>query len=353
MSKLKDASYAFTFDDFFLAPVHSNIRSRKDPDVSVKLPGLQLDVPIISSPMNTITEEEMVKCMRGVGAGAILHRYLSIEEQVQKCKNLQSTCAADNLEATYFVAIGATGDFLERAQELIKVGVYNFCIDVANGHNQNCIDAVRVIRAQIPQAKIMAGNVCSFEGALALAESGATSIRVGIGPGSMCTTRMVTGHGVPQLSALEDCARIRQMGFEDVALLSDGGIRSSGDIVKALAIGADAVILGGLLAGTKETPGEIIEEGGRLYKYYAGMASEQGRSSWFDRSKTSFIPEGVSTKVHFEGKAAYKVVETLVGGLRSGMSYAGAYNIKELRENAVWVRVTPAGYLEGTPHGKQ
>jgi IMP dehydrogenase len=169
----------------------------------------------------------------------------------------------------------------------------------------------------------------------------------------MCTTRIVTGHGIPQLTALEDCAKIRKCGFEDVALIADGGIRNSGDLVKSLAIGADAVILGSLLAGTKETPGEFIEEGGRLYKYYAGMASEHGRASWFDRGKTSFIPEGVSTKVPFEGKAAYKVIENLIGGLRSGMSYANATSIQELRENAIWMRVTAAGYQEGTPHGKR
>jgi IMP dehydrogenase len=135
--------------------------------------------------------------------------------------------------------------------------------------------------------------------------------------------------------------------------LADGGIRSSGDIVKALAIGADAVILGGLLAGTKETPGKFIEEGGRLYKYYSGMASEQGREGWFDRSKTSFIPEGVATKIPYEGKTAGKVIENLVGGLRSGMSYAGANSVTELRQNAQWVRITQAGYIEGTPHGKR
>jgi len=353
MSKLENAPYAFTYDDFFLAPVHSSVRSRKDPDVSVALPGLQLDIPILSSPMNTITEEEMTRCMRQQGAGAVLHRYLSIEDQVAKCRNLQDVLAAEGSKAAFFVAIGATGDFLERAQELTKVGVNNFCIDVANGHNQNCIDATTVIRSKLPRSKIMAGNVCTYDGAVRLASAGATSIRVGIGPGSMCTTRIVTGHGIPQLTALEDCAKIRNMGFENVALIADGGIRNSGDLVKSLAIGADAVILGSLLAGTKETPGEFIEEGGRLYKYYAGMASEHGRASWFDRGKTSFIPEGVSTKVPFEGKAAYKVVENLIGGLRSGMSYANATSIQELRNNAKWMRVTAAGYQEGTPHGKR
>ena len=169
---------------------------------------------------------------------------------------------------------------------------------------------------------------------------------------SMCTTRLVTGHGVPQLSAIEDCARVKA-NYPHVALIADGGIRASGDIVKALAIGADCVMIGSLLAGTVESPGEIIEEGGRLYKYYHGMASTEGRGKWFDRAKSGLPSEGVSTRVPYVGRSAEKVIDGLTASVRVGLSYAGAGNIAELQEKARWCRITNAGQIEGTPHGKK
>jgi len=197
----------------------------------------------------------------------------------------------------------------------------------------------------------MAGNVCTYDGAMRLAKAGANLLRVGVGPGAVCKTRMVTGHGVPQLSALEECVSIQK--FYDVTIIADGGIRSSGDIVKALAIGADTVMLGSLLAGTSDTPGETHKnpETGMLYKYYHGMASTEGRASWYDRAKTSYVPEGESIKVPYKGDTN-KIIDELMGGLRSGMSYSGAGNLKELWKNACWMRVTPSGWREGTPHGK-
>jgi IMP dehydrogenase len=343
MSKLKEAAEAYTFDDFTLIPNFSTIKSRKEPDVSFKNSTYSQALPIFSSPMNTVTEGKMVTAMLEVGANAVVHRYLSIEDQVKLCKSLSSS--------GYFVAVGATGDFLERTQELYRVGIRRICVDVANGHSQVSVDAVRELKRSMSGLTVMAGDVCSCNGVLMLAEAGADLVRVGIGPGSMCSTRMVTGHGVPQLSALEDCARAKNR--YDVALISDGGIKKSGDLVKALAIGADFVMIGSLLAGTYETPGNIIEENGRTYKYYAGMASELGRSGWFETSKTSYVPEGVSTKVPYSGKSAKRVVEELIGGLKVGMSYSDAHNAQELREKAQWSRVTSFGYIEGTPHGKK
>lgn len=743
MSKLAAAPTAYTFDDFMLAPVHSEIRSRKDPDLSTQLYGQTFGLPLVSSPMNTVTEEDMLVTMGLAGSIAVLHRYMPVEAQIQvlakAITRLQNVgLSPDTLERHLYVSVGANGDSMERVARLYdSLGWQNFCIDVANGHSVSAVERTRAIRELYPTARIMAGNVVTLDGTYRLAEAGANSIRVGIGPGcfasgtrilmangtyknienvrprdrvinkngqavavknswctgrrkvmsyrhtlfykptvctpdhkhflrdisdkpkdyiknhggycgaarknkpnwksigeiqnailtlpnniefdlndsfavelkkrtsgndvhnfvykvdsiikpdynsgyifgtflgdgnahcteyknskngqinwvfggheaataqklkksiqktigktakidikektilvslyykpladylntfgkkdkknlpsellvnnkeylmgiydglidsdghsskndegftntsenllelfgvlrymlygtfpnmymkqksvgklnscnvknlkqgyrtqilktansrvyeqeqlikilnigcqsdsevlvydievdcpthsfiannvvvhnSMCTTRVVTGHGIPQLSAIEDCVNIKNQfeyngkimpGYPDVGIIADGGLRSSGDIVKALAIGADAVMLGSLLAGTSATPGEIHKdpETQQLYKYYHGMASEAGRSSWYDRSKTSFVPEGESTRIPYKGDTA-KVIESLIGGVRSGMSYAGAGNLAELRENAQWRRITSSGQHEGTPHGKR
>jgi IMP dehydrogenase len=310
--------------------------------------------------MNTVTGPDMARTMARLGGVAVIHRYMSIADAVAVARGL----LADKVG--FWIAVGANGDSEERVDALSDAGVTAFCIDVANGHSVHCVEAVKRLRTKLPDARIMAGNVCTFDGAYRLAEAGADAIRVGIGPGSMCTTRLVTGHGVPQLSAIEDCARIKEYPgdpetqmlmqpnyYPDVAIIADGGIRGSGDIVKALAIGADAVMLGSLLAGTSDTPGDTHKdtETGALYKYYHGMASVEGRASWFDRERTSFVPEGESTKIPHKGSTE-KVLEVLLGGVRSGLSYSGAMNIKELRAMAQWRRVTSAGAVEARPHGK-
>lgn len=740
MSKLAQAPTAYTFDDFLLAPGHSDVESRKHPKVSTDICGIRYNTPVISSPMNTVTEVDMLRTMSEAGGTGVLHRYMSIEDQVDQAKEALELIPR-YVNGGFFVAVGANGDAMERVERLWASGVRRFCIDVANGHSVHCLKAVRHIKQKHPKAYVMAGNVCTYDGALRLAQAGANAIRVGIGGGcfvagtrvlmgdgmykniediragdkvinmngdpvkvkkswctghkkvlklrhtqfyketyctpdheffvgdlnrlsdntitargyakslregdfmwshikalgravllmpnkikfdmpisfkipllkrsggnnksnftykvdstlkssyksgymigmflgdgnahcsdyknskrgsvswylgtkekdkalklckavygtvgknpsfkfyknmiqvnlhykpladilntfgkkdekhlpskflvsdreylqglydglidsdgheeksngrvgftntspqlvelfgllnymikgtfpdyrrekkscgkhinianlkdsyssrvlkqakkrisgnmqivkilektdgstkalfdsvpvydievdcpthsfvannaivhnSMCTTRLVTGHGMPQLTAIEDCAKIKVKGnrhsdnslvpseFSEVAIIADGGIRGSNDIIKALAIGADAVMLGGLLAGTEETPGEWIEENGQLYKYYAGMASEVGRAKWFDRGKTGFVPEGVSTKILYNGKTASKVLENLMGELKVGMSYSGAHNLAELREKAQWVRITGAGVVEGTPHGK-
>ena len=249
-SKLNKAPEAFTFDDFVLAPVHSDVRSRKDPDVSISLPNLRLEVPIISSPMNTITEAEMLRTMAHVGGTGVLHRYMSIDRQVEIAKELMEFGNIDDDGGidNFFVAIGANGDTDEQVAKLLDAGVRNFCVDVANGHSVHCIEAVKAIKANAGTT-VMAGNVCTFVGALKLADVGADLVRIGVGPGAVCTTRLVTGHGVPQLTAIETCSRVKG-AHPELVIVADGGIRSSGDVVKALAIGADAVMLGSMLSGT-------------------------------------------------------------------------------------------------------
>ena len=367
MSKLNAAPEAFTFDDFMLAPVHSEVMSRKDPDVSVDLPTLTTKIPVISSPMNTVTEEDMLCTMRNLGGTGVLHRYMDIGRQIKIASDLMTrgTIGEHGGFDDFFVAVGANGDLEERVSELLDAGVTRFCVDVANGHSAHCLSAVSLIKKLSSVAVVMAGNVCTYDGAYNLASVGADLIRVGIGPGSVCTTRLVTGHGVPQLTAIEDCAKIKWKSngfgnglvgskFKDVVIVADGGIRSSGDAIKALAIGADAVMLGGMLSGTSDTPGDTHKnpDTGMLYKYYHGMASEAGRESWFERSKTAFVPEGESTKVPYKGDTS-RVIEQFVAGLRVGMSYAGALSLTELRSNARWVKISGAGGIEGTPHGKR
>lgn len=370
MKSLDDrlADPGLTFDDVLLVPQHSEVKSRKDPDLTTTVAGLEYSVPIIASPMNTVTEEDMLVTMAQLGGLGVLHRYMSLEDQLaildRVSIRLRSAGHPDPFTSVY-VAVGVND--VERVYCLRNAGLHNYCIDVANGHNDNCAKAIRSIKRTDPDARIMAGNVCTYKGALKLAQAGASSIRVGIGPGSLCSTRQVTGHGMPQLTAISECAKIKKErwgdnpngvsvlkdpGQPEVSIIADGGIKNSGDIVKSLAAGADAVMLGGLLAGTKETPGEVIEESGQLYKYYHGMASNEGRDGWFDRSKTG-PAEGVSTKLPYTGKLATKVIQNLSASVQVGLSYSGANNLRELRQKAKWVRVTQAGWVEGTPHGKK
>lgn len=343
----------YTFDDVLLIPQHSEIKSRKFPLVSISKGGLNLGVPIIASPMNSVTGEDMIIAMAQQGGASVLHRFMPLKEQILIAGKAYDALIKKNIYNPHnhiYVAVGATDDYMDRVRSLWASGVSRFCIDVANGHSKVCIDAVKRIRDCYPLAKIMAGNVCTAVGAEKLIMAGANSIRCGIGPGAVCKTREVTGHGYPQLSAIAETCLAR--GNHNVAIIADGGIRHSGDAVKALAAGADAIMVGSMLSGTVESPGEIIEENNRLYKYYSGMASERGRSQWFDREKTGFVPEGVSIKIPYTGKTVENVINNLVGGLKTGMSYSGASSLDELRAKAQWVRVTNAGVIEGSPHGK-
>jgi len=346
--RLVEADVAYTFDDFVLEPGRSLIESRKHPDITAPVIDFPLKSPIFSAPMDTVTELEMALAMDEVEAGSVIHRYMTVAKQVEIAEKVLHGHMISNV----FFAVGSVNDADERVPALYASGVRLFCVDVANGHNIHCWRTVEMIRANYPDVKIMAGNVCTYEGAKQLVKSGATLLRVGVGSGAVCTTRLVTGHGCPQLSAIESCALAKSDG-KDIAIVADGGIRHSGDIVKALAAGADMVMVGSLLAGTTQTPGQIIEEDGRLFKYYQGMASEKSRANFFEKSKAGLPVEGISTKVPYMGKSAVKIIEGLCKSIRVGLAYTGASNIQELRRLARWRRVTNAGYIEGTPHGKR
>ncbi|MGA2145316.1 MAG: IMP dehydrogenase [Bryobacteraceae bacterium] len=249
-------------------------------------------------------------------------------------------------------AIGATGDFLERAAELVARKVDVLAIDTAHGHTSRVLSAVKTIKSKYPQVQLTAGNVATYEGARELAELGVDGIKVGIGPGSICTTRVVSGAGVPQITAIAECSRAaREAG---VPLIADGGIKYSGDITKAIAAGADTVMIGGLLAGTDESPGETILYQGRTFKTYRGMGSmgamSQGQPNRYEQDPNSkLVPEGIEGRVAAKGPLA-DLVYQLVGGLRSGMGYCGVPDIPSLQKNARFLRISPAGLRESHVH---
>ena len=330
---------ALTYDDVLLVPQYSDIKSRKEVDISSDLDeDLTFDLPIISSPMDTVTESEMAYAISKMGGLGIIHRYNSIEEQA----GMVAEVVGAGVEVVG-AAIGVSDDYFERAQTLVENGAKVICVDVAHGHHVLMKNALGVLRRAFDDnVHIMAGNVATLEGVNALAEWGAQSIRCNIGGGSICSTRIQTGHGLPGLQTIFDCADTHH----DVAIIADGGIRTSGDIVKALAAGADFVMLGSLLAGTLQSPGDIVTTPEGLKKRYRGMASKDAQMDWRGRYSSN---EGVSTFIKYKGEVR-DVLQDLRGGIVSGFSYSGARNLTSLQNEAVWVRQTGAGLSESKTH---
>ncbi len=252
-------------------------------------------------------------------------------------------------------AVGATGDFLERAVEMSKAKADVLAIDTAHGHSERVMEAIKAIRHRLPEMQLVAGNVATYEGAKELISLGVDGLKVGIGPGSICTTRVVTGAGVPQLTAIMEAARAAK--GTDVAIIADGGIKYSGDISKALAAGASCVMIGSLFAGTEESPGETILFQGRTFKSYRGMGSTGAMDAGSDRyavvqdneERGKSVPEGVEGRVPYKGQLG-ALTDQLVGGLRSGMGYVGAATLKEFQEKSRFVRITAAGLRESHVH---
>jgi len=330
---------ALSYDDVLLVPKYSDILSRKEVDLSSNLDNERvLTLPIISSPMDTITESSMANLMASSGGLGIIHRYNSIEMQVQLAYQVKDR---DKRAA----AIGITGDYLERAQALYEVGVKIFCLDVAHGHHILMQKAIKNLKSLYGDVHIMAGNVATKKGFEDLSNWGADSIRCNIGSGSICSTRIQTGHGMPGLQTIFECfsADITR----DVKIIADGGIKNSGDIVKALAAGADLIMIGSLLSGTAETPGQIIHAAdGSRKKIYRGMASKEAQRDWKGKYSSN---EGVSTTVPAKGSAK-QVLEDLDNGIRSGLSYSGARDILELQMDSEFIVQTPSGQSESKTH---
>ena len=338
---------ALTYDDVLLLPHYSDIRSRSEVDISTELGnGLRLELPIISSPMDTVSEDLMARAISEEGGCAIIHRYNTPEEQAELVGHARANGAENIGFAVGLVGrhLRGTDDFLYRVRECLAAGATFVCIDVAHGHHIMMKEALGTIRDTIgDDLHIMAGNVATLKGINDLADWGANSVRCNIGGGSICSTRVQTGHGHPGLQTIIDCS----FTDRDVAIIADGGIRNSGDIVKALAAGADAVMLGSLLSGTKETPGEVYtRHDGTKYKTYRGMASKEAQVEWRGRY-SSF--EGVSSTVPYRGKVR-NILTDLDRGIRSGLSYSGVRSIEELQRTAEFVRQTPAGLGESRTH---
>src|SRR5450759_5241569 len=467
-----------TYDDVLLVPRYSDIRSRKDVATSARLTRrISLHIPIVSANMDTVTEAEMAIALARHGGIGIVHRFNTIDQQVQQVRQVkrsesfvienpytigpQNTVGEsraileenqitglpvvddagtlvgllssrdilfvhadaisvadvmtprdrlitapigttiheaegilqqhkveklplvdaennlaglitlrDILKRTLYpesskdekgrllvgAAVGVVGDYLDRSIELVKAGCDVLVVDIAHGHSANAIRALSEIRGRLGSVDLIAGNVATAAGTRDLVEAGADAVKVGVGPGSICITRVVTGVGVPQLTAVMDC--VREADRHDVPLIADGGIRQSGDVSKALAAGASTVMIGKLLAGTKESPGVVVVRNGRRYKASRGMASTTSTLERRRREKpgwegetdlTDVVPEGVDGMVPLKGDVSEVLVQ-LVGGLRSGMSYLGARNLRDFRERAIFMQITGAGERESQPH---
>lgn len=353
-----------TFDDVLLLPNESTFR-RDEVDLTTKLhPGIVLKLPILSSPMDTVTEAAMAKQMAQNGGIGVIHRNLQVEvqrsmvEEVKREKVSDPAKASCDSKGRYLVAagVGAGKDLEERVKALVEAEVDMIVVDSGHGHSAYIMDAVRFIRKNFgKKVVIMAGNVATYDGAKALIKAGADILRVGVGPGSICTTRIITGMGVPQVTALLEVARACK--GSKVTFVADGGIRQMGDMAKALATGAGAVMLGSMLAGHAEAPGEQVEIDGRAFKRYRGMGSigamqKGGAERYGQNAKTEaqkLIAEGVEGLVPFKGAAGTFLFQC-AGSLRSSFYYLGSKTLPEFHKKSRFIRITPASMQESHPH---
>lgn len=330
-------NHAITFDDVLLVPAYNHHESRRVVNIEMtdRLKKLHLKLPVMSSNMDTITESKMANFMSEKGGAGVLHRFLSIEENIVEFKRCQGLV---------FVSVGCSSEALERAEALRDAGADYFCVDVAHAHAKYVGKTLKQLKQILGSRCIMAGNVATYAGADYLASCGADIIKAGIGGGSVCSTRIKTGFGIPMLTCIQECART------DRSIVADGGIRTSGDIVKALAFGADFVMIGGMLAGTEPTPGEVVTNNeGKKIKRYRGMASREAQENFLGQMHEWKTAEGVSTEVPYRTDQNH-ILADIIGGLRSGLTYAGADTIGELQRKLNYVVMTPAGLSESFPH---
>jgi len=351
----KVAMLGLTYDDVLLLPDASDVVPSEVNTRTQLTRDIYLDIPLISSAMDTVTESAMAIAMARAGGIGIIHRNLAIDEQVTHVKLVKG--AGLRVGA----AVGVGDDGFERADALIEVGVDVVVVDTAHGHHRAVLEAIAKIKKNFPKQEVIGGNVATRAGAQALINAGADAVKVGVGPGSICTTRVVAGVGVPQITAIMEAAKACKKA--DIPLIADGGLQYSGDIAKAIVSGADTVMLGSLLAGCDESPGELVELDGRKFKTYRGMGSlgamqTRGTKKSFSKDRymqddvlaeDKLVPEGIEGKVAYRGPVA-DVVHQLVGGLRSGMGYAGAEDIAALQKRGRLIQITAAGLQESHPH---
>ena len=470
-----DIREGLTFDDVLLVPKYSNITSRSQTSLATKMSrNISLNIPLVSANMDTVTESAMAVVMAREGGIGIIHRFLTIKEEVNEVlktkrsgsvmiekpyvigpdqtvseaieymqeKGVSGLLVAngelrlagiltsrdvqfadsshlvkdvmtkdvitakpgislddakdilqkhrieklplvdekqvikglitskDIIERENFpsaskdkkgrplvgAAVGVKGDFMERAEALMEAEADIIVVDIAHGHSENALSTVRHLKKAFPNCELLAGNVATAKGAEDLIKAGVDAVKVGVGSGSICITRVVTGSGVPQLTAVMDCAKV---GKEyDIPIISDGGTRTSGDVTKALAAGASSVMIGSLFGGTDESPGSTIMKNGKRFKIYRGMASltaslgRKSKESGFvslDDDLNDYVAEGVEAMVPYKGSVT-DIIKQLTGGIRSGLSYCGAHNIQQMQENAEFIKMSPAGFVESQPH---
>ena len=340
---------ALTFDDVTLIPKYSEILP-SEVDTSIKLTdSLKLKIPLLSSAMDTVTESKMAIAIAKSGGLGIIHRNLDIKKQVLEVKKVKKQ------KLLVGAAVGAGPNEFKRAEALLKEKLDMIVVDTAHGHTKKVSEIIRFIKKIKKKTALCAGNIATPDAAKFLLKLGVDIIKVGIGPGSICTTRLVAGIGVPQLSAI---LNVRNgIKNKNVKIISDGGIKYSGDLAKAFAAGADAVMIGSLFAGTDETPGKLIKKNGKLFKSFRGMGSvgamNKGSADRYFQKKqkdsSKYVPEGVEGLAKYKGKVD-KVVFKLVGGLRSSMGYLGYKQIKYLRYKPQFVKITKAGFYESMVH---
>lgn len=332
------------FDDILMVPQYSEVVSRSSVDLKMPIGGYSwLNLPVIASPMDTVCEKDMAIAMAESGGIGIIHRFMSSKKQI---KMVEEVFNHSNLKLAVGAALSST--FIEEhVHNLIKAGVSMLLIDTANGHSRMAIEATMKLKSIVGDSvHIMAGNVSTAEGYIALDTAGADSVRVGIGGGSMCTTRIVSGHGIPTLSSIINVREARDKFNLKAGIVADGGIRNTGDMVKAFAAGADSVMLGSMLAGTDESPGSLHFKGDKKFKVFRGMASKEA-----NKDKDIAVAEGVSTKIPYKGPVK-DIIKDIVGGLGSGCSYSGVDFLHDLYKDSMYTRVSTLSVKESLPHGK-
>ena len=340
---------SLTFDDVLLIPQYSNVLPSQT-DISLNLTkNISLSVPFLSSAMDTVTESKMAIAIAKEGGIGIIHRNLTIKKQIKELSKVKKKLLPVG------AAVGTNKEDLVRARDLIDNGCDLIVIDTAHGHSEKVLRMLSRLKKINYKIPICVGNIATGEAAKKLYNFGADIIKVGIGPGSICTTRMVAGIGVPQISAIMEVKKT--LKNKKIKIISDGGIKFSGDIAKALAAGADAIMMGSIFAGTDESPGQKFKVKGKIYKQYRGMGSIGAMSSgsagrYFQKNykdKSKFVPEGVEGRVEYKGNVS-KIIYQLKGGLRSSMGYIGARNLNQISKNAQFIKITKAGFYESMVH---
>jgi len=342
-----------SYDDVLLKPKKTSVTSLKDVDTSTRLGSLQLKIPVISAPMDTVTETEMAEAIAFNGGLGVIHRFMSVNEQaeqVEKVKNADvgpDSTTGENGKLAVGAAIGLN-DF-ERAERLVEVQADALVLDIAHGHHEQLLEEVEQYSEKYSNTDLIVGNIATAEAAEDLEKAGADVIKVGIGPGSACTTREMTGAGVPQFTAVQKCAQA-----VNTDIIADGGIKKPGDLAKALMAGSKAGMIGGMFAGTQEAPGELIEENQEKFKAFRGMASNKAAEQRAERQNreakhSDKIPEGISTKIPFKGSIT-QTLNNLEGGLKSSISYCGAEKLEKARQKAEFTEITSSTQLRNGKH---